>query len=403
MNVLIQLSHPAHFHVYKNIAQGLINDEHKVLFVIKSKDILEELLQKAGLPYVNINEHAHRGSKFGILWDMLMRDFRLVRLCRKHKIDLITGSTPEVAHVSWLLRIHGVNVGEDDAAIVPAFGKVAAPFIQCLVTPNTCDNGKMEPISVHYPGFQKLAYLHPKRFAPNSDIVRGYGIGLNGDASLNGAKGKNGGSRSANGENGGNPFEPYFLLRFAKLNAHHDNGVSGISTEIAQRLVDILSPHGKIYITSERELEPQFEKYRLQINPLDIHHVMAFATLYIGDSQSMAVEAAMLGVPGVRFNDFVGKKKIGVMEELEHAYGLTYGISSKRPDLLYEKIEELLGNGENGENGVNCVREEWQRRREKMLSEKIDVTAFLTYFIEGYPATINEVRTADNSFWARFK
>ena len=114
MNVLIQLSHPAHFHLYKIVAKNLMEDRNKVLFVIKSKDILETLLQNAGLPYVNINQHAHRGSKFGILWDMFVREWRIIKLCLKHKIDLITGSTPETAHVSWLLRIHGVNTGEDD-------------------------------------------------------------------------------------------------------------------------------------------------------------------------------------------------------------------------------------------------------------------------------------------------
>lgn len=368
MNVLIQLSHPAHFHVYKPVAQGMINDGHKVLFVIKSKDILENLLQKAELPYVNINQHAHRGSKLGILLDMFVREWRIVRLCRKHRIDLLTGSTPEVAHVGWFLRKYSVNIGEDDLYIVPAFVKIASKHIQCLLSPISCNTEPIEQKTVHYPGFQKLAYLHPKRFEASSEVVQKCGI---------------------------NPEKPYFLMRFAKLNAHHDNGVSGISTEIAQRLVDILSPHGKIFITSERELEPQFEKYRLQINPLDIHHVMAFATLYIGDSQSMAVEAAMLGVPGLRFNDFVGKKKIGVMEELEHTYGLTYGISSHEPEKLYAKIEELMA--------MPNLREVFQELRMKMLSEKIDVTAFLTYFIEGYPATINEVRKADESFWTRFK
>ena len=37
------------------------------------------------------------------------------------------------------------------------------------------------------------------------------------------------------------------------------------------------------------------------------------------------------------------------------------------------------------------------------MSTKIDWTAFLTYFIEGYPATVKEVRGADKSFWDRFK
>ena len=148
-----------------------------------------------------------------------------------------------------------------------------------------------------------------------------------------------------------------------------------------------------MYITSERPLEPEFEQYRLNINPLDIHHVMAFATLYIGDSQSMAVEASMLGVPALRFNDFVGKKKIGVMEELEHIYGLTYGISSHEPQQLYDKIQELIA--------IPNLREEFQSRRQRMLDEKIDVTAFLTWFLENYPASAVQHAETDD-FWKQF-
>ena len=48
-------------------------------------------------------------------------------------------------------------------------------------------------------------------------------------------------------------------MRFASLNAHHDSGIKGINTDIAERLVKILEPFGTIYITSERPLEPQFE------------------------------------------------------------------------------------------------------------------------------------------------
>ena len=118
--------------------------------------------------------------------------------------------------------------------------------------------------------------------------------------------------------------KPYFFLRFASLNAHHDSGIKGINTEVAQRLIEILSPHGRINITSERPLEPQFEQYRIKINPLDMHHVMAFASLYIGDSQTMAAEAGVLGLPFVRFNDFVGR--IGYLRELEDKYELGYGI-----------------------------------------------------------------------------
>lgn len=368
MNILVQLSHPAHFHLYKNAIKNWHEHGNSVYVLIKTKDILEELLQNSKIPYYNILPIAHRKNKLGILWDMFVRDWKILRFSHKHKIDLLTGSTPEVAHVSKLLGLYSVNTGEDDAHIIPAFTKIAGPFIKCILAPITCHLGQLEHKSVHYPGFQKLAYLHPKQFTPNKDIIAKYGIDTN---------------------------IPYFVIRFAQLNAHHDAGISGISTEIAQELVDILSPYGRIYITSERPLESQFEQYRMRINPLDIHHILSFATLYIGDSQSMAVEAAMLGVPSLRFNDFVGKKKIGVMEELEHVYGLTYGISSREPEKLYSKINELLQK--------NNLAEEFQNRRRKMLEDKIDVTAFLTWFVENYPQSQLQTQNATVEFWKQFK
>lgn len=368
MNIVVQLSHPAHFHLYKNAIKNWHDNGHQVFVLIKTKDILEDLLKNAGIPYYNILPVAHRNSKIGILWDMMVRDWRMTWFCMKHKVGLLTGSTPEVTHVSWLLRVYGVNTTEDDAHIIGAVVRAMQPFVQCLLAPLSCNMGQIEKRTIHYPGFHKLAYLHPNRFLAERNVAESYGIDTK---------------------------KTYFLIRFAKLNAHHDNGVSGISTEIAQKLVDMLSPHGQIYITSERELEPQFEKYRLHINPLDIHHVMAFATLYIGDSQSMAVEAAMLGTPSLRFNDFVGAKKIGVMEELEHVYGLTYGISSHEPEQLYSKIEELLA--------MPNLHEEFQTRRQKMLADKIDVTAFFTWFIENYPNSAKEAKNADANFWSQFK
>ena len=31
MNILIQLSHPAHYHLYKNVAKNLMVDGHKIV------------------------------------------------------------------------------------------------------------------------------------------------------------------------------------------------------------------------------------------------------------------------------------------------------------------------------------------------------------------------------------
>ena len=367
MNILVQLSHPAHFHLYKNVAKNLMDDGHKVFILIKTKDILEDLLKQSGLPYFNILKEAHRKSKFGVFGDMLVRDWRMLRFVRKHKIELLTGSTPEVAQVGWLTKKYRVNTGEDDMRVVPLFQQMSKPFVQTILSPMVCDNWKLEPKSVKYASYHELAYLHPNHFSAEKSVVEKY---FPADT-------------------------PYFIIRFSSLNAHHDAGIHGIDAKIAQHLIDILKPHGRIYITSERELEPQFEPYRIPIKTLDMHHVMAFSTLYIGDSQTMAAEAGVLGVPFVRYNDFVGR--IGYLNELENVYHLGYGIKASEEGSakkLYETVEEILT--------MPDRREIWQQRRQKMLSEKIDYAQFLTWFIEDYPES-QKIMRENPDYQYRFK
>lgn len=347
MNILIQLSHPAHYHLYKNVFKNLQSSGNNIYMLIKTKDVLQELLEKDGIPYRNILPKERKDSKIGILWGMILRDYRIMKFTKEHNIDLLTGSTAEVAHIAWLLNKFSINTGEDDASVVPAFGKVAFPFIKELLTPRCCNNGKFDSKSLKYNSYHELAYLHPNHFTPDKKIVEKY--------------------FSAE--------KPYFILRFAKLNAHHDSGIQGINTNIAQNLIDLLKPHGDIYITAERELEPQFEPYRIKIDPLDMHHVMAFAQLYIGDSQTMAAEAGVLGVPFVRFNDFVGR--IGYLRELEDDYQLGFGIKTNELAKLYQTVQDLIDMPDR----VTV----FQHRRQKMLSEKIDYAKFLTWFIENYP------------------
>ena len=145
---------------------------------------------------------------------------------------------------------------------------------------------------------------------------------------------------------------------------------------LIKRIIETATKYGyRTVISSEKELDEEFMEYKLDIDIVNIHHVMFFSSMLIGDSQSMAVEAAMLGVPSIRFSDFAGK--ISVLEELEHKYQLTYGIKTEQQDKFYEKVNELLM--------MENLREEFQARRQKMLADKIDVAAFFTWFIENYP------------------
>lgn len=368
MRILVQLSHPAHFHYYHRAICNWQDHGHQVFVLIKTKDILEELVKSAGIPYVNINPVAHRNSKMGILWDMIVRDWRVFRTCLSQKIDILTGSTSEIAQIGWLLHKPAVCTGEDDAAVVPAFVRFTAPFLQVRLTPVSCNNGVMEPKTIKYASFHELAYLHPHHFSPDPKYLDKYGIGRD---------------------------EKFFILRFASLKAHHDAGIHGIDNAVAAKLVEMLRPYGRVFITSERTLDTVLEPFRMAIDAQDIHHVMAFASLYIGDSQTMAAEAAVMGVPFVRFNDFVGR--IGYLNELEEVYRLGYGIRASEKgarERLFSVVKELL---DTPDRKAICA-----QRRQKMLSEKIDYAQFLTWFIENYPESREIMRTNPDYQW-RFR
>ena len=346
MRILVYLGHPAHFHNYKNTIAALKAHGHEVEVLIKKKDILENLLQNAGIPYHNILEEGRKDSKTGIFLGIVKRALRLNRFCGKFHPDILTGSSVENSWIGPLRRIPVISIGEDDADVVPNYAKLTYPGASVILCPDTCDCGKWNGKAVKYPGYQELGYLHPENFTPDRSVVRKYF----------------------------NPDKPYFLMRFSGLNAHHDVGIRGIDNRIAGKLISLLEPHGDVYITSERPLGADFEKYRIAINPLDIHHVMAFADLYLGDSQTMAAEAGVLGVPFVRFNDFVDR--IGYLDELENKYELGYGIKPDEEDKLYQTVERLLA--------MPDRKDVFQRRRQQMLSEKINFADFLTQFIENY-------------------
>ncbi len=388
-NVGIFLGHPCHFHNLKNVAENLKRDGYNVFFAIKEKDILETLCKDAGYKYYKLRE-GRGDSKMALVKSVLGMEYRMLKFIRTNKIEMLIGSSLSFA-ASVIAHIPSLILCEDDADAVPLYANIVYPFATIILSPQCCDNGRWNKKSVFYPSYHELAYLHPSHFTPNSNVVEKYDIDTK---------------------------KAYFIIRFSALNAHHDAGIRGISTEIAERMIEMLKPYGKIYITSERPLEPQFEQYRIKINPLDIHHVMAFASLYIGDSQTMAAEAGVLGTPFVRLNDFVGR--LSYLHELEaptdyspRSNGYVPKIDAHVPD----DIHYSLGYGHKTADieGFFASIQQWldipnrkeicAERRQKMLLEKIDYAKFLTWFIENYPQSVDETKgkDANDVFWNRFK
>ena len=361
--VLVYIGHPAQYHFFKYTVKNLRDHGNEVRILIKTKDILEQLLLEDKLEYKNIQKSERKNTKWGILSAALRRTLAVYKEARRFKADILIGTDSSIAQAAWLLGKPAITTLEDDVDIIKNLAKLTYPFTTDILVPSVCKVGKWEQKKIGYAGYMKLAYLHPHFFVPDESIVKKYGISGH-----------------------------FILIRLAKLSAHHDVGVKGLNTKLVDYIINIAGKKGyQVFISSESEIEEHLRPYLLKIKHTDIHHLMAFASLLISDSQSMSVEAAMLGTPNLRFSDFSGR--ISVLEELEHQYKLTIGIKTDSPQCLIDNINNLLSKTSD---------EIFKIRRKEMLEDKIDVSSFLVWFIEQYPESRNIMKT-DSKYQYQFK
>ena len=130
MKILVYLGHPAHFHNYKNTIAALKAHGHQVEVLIKKKDILEDLLKEAGIPYHNILEEGRSNSKAGIFLGLLKRAWRLNRFCRSFMPDLLTGSSviEKIFGIPGIGRLMITAIQENDYNVT-----IACAFVYSLM------------------------------------------------------------------------------------------------------------------------------------------------------------------------------------------------------------------------------------------------------------------------------
>jgi predicted glycosyltransferase len=337
MRVLIDIGHPAHVHLFRNLYHEMIADGHQVIVSIKDIAIAKQLLDLYKIPYIVLGKKSD--GLLGKFFDQLIFGYKVYQIVRRNKIDLAIGTSINIAHVSKFSKVTSFVFDDDDSAVQPLMAKFGHPFADYIVSPDVLNYERLKPNQITYPGYHELAYLHPHRFTPDPKVLNEVGIA---------------------------PGERYFILRFNAFKAHHDVGVNGLSLDQKRSLVHYLLQFGKVIITTERDIDEEFLPYQIKVSPEKAHSLLAFSSLFIGDSQTMTSEAAVLGVPSLRCNSFAGR--ISYLEEEEKKYQLTFAYLPHDFDLLMERLEGWM-------KEPNLL-SDWQMRRQRMLADKIDVTSF---------------------------
>lgn len=361
--ILFYFGHPAQY-LFCRAALIEINKNHHLILLLKTKDVLENLVKNDGFNYVNILPDPRGNSKFSILFSLLKRIIKVFPIILRKRPQLMVSTDSSVAILGFFMRIHVITITEDDYEVIKTLGDLTYPFTSTILCPTVCSVGKWEMKKSGYYGYMKLGYLHPNVFSLNREILINSGFN-----------------------------KKYALIRIAKLTAHHDFGIKGIDKDFLEKIVQLLEKFGlQVFISSEGHLPDAFSKYALNIDPSHMHHILAGSEIFICDSQSMSVEAAMLGVPSIRYSSFVGR--ISVLEELEKKYRLTFGVNVGDEEGLLLLVKSILNNLD--------YKSKFQVRKEKMLEDKIDVSSFLVWFILNYPES-KEVLKIDPNFQYTFK
>lgn len=360
MRILIDIGHPAHVHLYKNLYFELIKKGHKVYITVRDIKSAVDLLESYDIPYVKLGSKSDGILKKGI--EQLKFDYLLFKMFKKYKINLAVGAPFNIAHASKFINTNSILLDDDDDEVQPLMTKFGHPFADTVLSPVAVRDHRKVKSALLYSGYHELAYLHPTYFIPDHTVLKDAGLSKN---------------------------EKYFVLRFNVFKAHHDIGIKGLSLEQKLTLIALLEQHGKIFITTEREIEPELKKYQFKLPSEKIHNFLFFATMFIGDSQTMTSEAAILGTPAVKCNSFASR--LSIPNELEKKYGLCYSFLPSDFNLMINKIQKLLS--------MPNIEAEWKKRRQKMLSEKIDVTAFLVWFVENYPDSVRIMKENPDYQW----
>ena len=331
MNILIDIGHPAHVHLFKNFAKIMIDKGNSVLFTARDKEAILDLLESYKMDYRVLGRH--RKKLLSKLLTLFSYNYKLLNICKDFRPDIfLSHGSIYAAHVSAILNKPHVSFEDTEHSIEQII--LYRPFTDLILTSDVFerDLGKKQK---RYSGFHELAYLHPKYYSPNYKIKEELGLDKN---------------------------EKFVLFRFVSWEATHDFGHTGLSLIDKRKLIKIVSKYAKIFVSSETYLPHDLEPYRLTLPSEKIHDIMNAASLYIGEGATMASECSVLGTPSI----YVNNLNLGYINE-QIKYGLVFQTESIAE---ISRIAIKLLENPNLEAYYND-------KRDKMISEKIDVTEYL--------------------------
>lgn len=351
MNIFFNISHPAHVHFFKRAIVLLQQMGHRTVVGARKKEFTLELLRAYGIDYVKMTRKGN--GLAALIFELIAQQIFLERIIRRYNIEL-------------MLQIGGIfNAPIGLAKKIPTlafsdtendiWGNQASFSMSKHVFMPSCFNhqiGGNWKNQISYPGYHELAYLTPDQI-PRSSTQK----------------------------------NKKFIVRFVGWGAGHDIGETSLSDKQKIMIVETLRSHGEVYVSSEGPLPDEISAFHIRFHPSEIHAFMKQCQMIVGESATMASEAACLGIPAI----FISNTGRGYTTEQDKKYDLVRHFRLAEWENVLNTMQSWASTD---------VYERWQEKRKKMLLDKIDVTAWLVDLVRYFPQS---VRTAQRGDFRRYR
>jgi len=322
LRVLIDIVHPADVLFFKRPIEMLKARGDMVEIISRRKDVACDLLEEFGFAHQAIST-AGRGV-LGLATELIRRDWAMLQAVRRFRPDIMVGfGGVAISHVGRLTGIPAISFYDHENAKLQT--RITWPFISRLYVPESYSGPTPAGRTTRLAGTKDLSYLHPSSFMPDRD--RAIACGLD-------------------------PDRDNFFVRTVSWQANHDIGKAGWNADTMRTVVRQLTALGRVHLSSEGPLIPEFEPLRYRGPISGIHHLMACCRLLVGESATMASEAVILGVPAI----YCGHDFPCYVRDLEAA-----GLMICKPVEECGELDTLIT------ATLSRPREQWEEARERYL------------------------------------
>ncbi len=334
MKILFDITHPAHVHFFKNSIETLSSLDHEVLITSRQKDCTIDLLDELGFPHTSISRQGN-GSTLAMAKELFHRNRELRSIIKHENPDKLAalGGT-SAAQTGFLTGTPSVIFYDTEDARLQNI--ITYPFCTRIVVPECYRGWVPSRKVVRYPGFHELSYLAPEYFRPDRQKATANGLDANRDT---------------------------FFIRIVSWQASHDAGMHGWTKETLLEVVDFLGKHGKVIISSESTL-PDALLSMAYTGPLnEVHHLLSFCRLYVGESATMASESVVMGVPAI----YAAPGFRGYISHQEKHYKMARFIPKPTTTSIISACDEMM----------KLSHKAISQQHQRLLSECVDVNRMI--------------------------